>query len=520
MPAPEAHRPAPATRLGAGLLALAAILPACAAEPPASDAVVRDSAGITIVENLTTEVPAGAVLELSVPPSVAVGSLEGTPETQLYRVSAVRRAPDGSLLVANTGTSEVRRFGPDGVHLASLGGEGDGPGEFRMLTGAWPWPGDSVAAFDMSRGSITLFGPSGTPARTIALRTDKGSEVLAGLLADGSLVSWRSHRSAPGIQRHVQSRVFFHRDADGELLDSLGAYPWIEVIPRQVGENTWMMEAPVFSARGQYAVGGEHVYAAVGDLPEVHVLDPGRGLVRIIRWTEPNRIVRPADRQAFRQAMLSRAESEEERRDLTRMMDDSEWSETFPSMDGLLVAPEGRLWVKRYRRPGEEGPQSWLIFDPEGRLEAEARLPEELAHHRAGREALPGAASAKGLRIEAMAEHEDVAVSVLHATMTRRATAGALARSGPACVPSLISKPGSRSAAAILRKASTTWGSNLVPLFSSIHSAALLPVQGCLYGRSWVSASKTSATATMRPGRGIASPARPGVYPVPSQFSW
>ena len=40
------------------------------------------------------------------------------------------------------------------------------------------------------------------------------------------------------------------------------------------------------------------------------------------------------------------------------------------------------------------------------------------------------------------------------------------------------------------------------------------------YGRSEVSASKTSATATMRAPRGMARPASPSGYPLPSQRSW
>lgn len=43
----------------------------------------------------------------------------------------------------------------------------------------------------------------------------------------------------------------------------------------------------------------------------------------------------------------------------------------------LGVDRSGRLWVKSYRRPGQEGPDTWLVFDPQGALAGRIELPEE-----------------------------------------------------------------------------------------------------------------------------------------------
>src|SRR5688572_1306048 len=76
-----------------------------------------------------------------------------------------------------------------------------------------------------------------------------------------------------------------------------------------------------------------------------------------------------------------------------------------------------------------------------------------------------------------------------------------------------------RISGSIFRKVSTTFGSNCRPLWFLISAIASSIGHAFLYGRVWINASNTSATATMRPSRGIASPFNLA-YPVPSHFSW
>ena len=68
--------------------------------------------------------------------------------------------------------------------------------------------------------------------------------------------------------------------------------------------------------------------------------------------------------------------------------------------------------------------------------------------------------------------------------------------------------------------ASTTSGSKCVPRSPAITSRACSNGIGALYTRREISASNTSATAISRAATGIASPARPSGYPVPSHRSW
>ena len=71
-----------------------------------------------------------------------------------------------------------------------------------------------------------------------------------------------------------------------------------------------------------------------------------------------------------------------------------------------------------------------------------------------------------------------------------------------------------------LMNARTTAGSKWVPAHRASSARASVGVRACLYDRTEVSTSNTSATATMRPACEISVRFRPNGYPVPSHFSW
>ena len=86
---------------------------------------------------------------------MTIGSADGEDPYLFHRVWDMATLSDGRIVVADAGSEEVRALDPSGVHLASWGGQGEGPGEFRSLSGVARWPGDSVAAweFHSNRGA-------------------------------------------------------------------------------------------------------------------------------------------------------------------------------------------------------------------------------------------------------------------------------------------------------------------------------------------------------------------------------
>src|SRR5688572_1324263 len=80
-----------------------------------SRSAVRDSAGVSIVENvLDDRTAACAVSE----PSLTIGVTDGPPEYQFYRTFGARRLSDGRIAVVNQGTQELRFYDASGVFLS------------------------------------------------------------------------------------------------------------------------------------------------------------------------------------------------------------------------------------------------------------------------------------------------------------------------------------------------------------------------------------------------------------------
>ncbi len=109
-------------------VAFSLLTAACGSEGASGPAVaVRDSAGITIVEN-SGSVPTGGGWSIAAEPELVIGTFEGDPEYQLFQVEGALRLPDGRIAIGNTGSGEIRIFDASGVFLRSLGRKGEGPG--------------------------------------------------------------------------------------------------------------------------------------------------------------------------------------------------------------------------------------------------------------------------------------------------------------------------------------------------------------------------------------------------------
>jgi len=94
-------------------------------------------------------------LSLSAEPVLSVGTVDGAPEDALFRVRGAERLSDGTLMIVNEGTSELRLYDAAGKHLRSIGREGEGPGEFGVLTSARVIRGDTIVTWE-ARASLEL----------------------------------------------------------------------------------------------------------------------------------------------------------------------------------------------------------------------------------------------------------------------------------------------------------------------------------------------------------------------------
>ena len=152
------------TLLGVAVLAVAAVPTGCDGGSGGGGGAVTviDSAGVTI----TLSADQGTTYVTVDPePRVSLGGPNAEGPTQFFRIDRVVFVGD-ELWVADGQSAELRVFDAQGAHVRTLGGRGDGPGEFMLLRLLGVFAGDSVAAADQRTGQLTVYTADGVRART------------------------------------------------------------------------------------------------------------------------------------------------------------------------------------------------------------------------------------------------------------------------------------------------------------------------------------------------------------------
>lgn len=362
---------------------LAFALSACGAgERAATGHVVRDSAGIAIIENASPVWTEATRWRVAAEPEVEIGVLEGEEAYQLNQVRGATILADGRLVVSNAGSAELRYYDASGGHLQTVGRRGGGPGEFQYPGNPFRLAGDSVlVGVDAGARRLALFDAAGRFVESYGAAGVRGLGSVVGVLGDGGLVR-QAVLPEEGGSREGQNRqavVVVRHARDGAPLDTVARLPGSELyrIVEQSGSMMMVGYSPApFARMQQVAVGGGVVYAGAGDAYEVEVYgterpaDQGqtatRPPARLIRLARPNRPVTGAEVAEFRRVSLARATNDDLRRRIERYLANATYPKEMPAYQGLQVDARGNLWVEAYRAPGEEVAPRWEVFDPDG----------------------------------------------------------------------------------------------------------------------------------------------------------
>ena len=325
---------------------------------------VRDSAGVTIVENQRPPLDSRLGWRVGLQATVSIGTAEGDAAYELFRVGGAMRFSDGRIVVANAGTGELRVYDQNGVHLASWGGQGDGPGEFGAMapSGLEPWPGDSLMARDPFSARLSIFSMDGTFGR--ALRLEGGYSSVVGPLPDGSVFAatlTTFERGEPGTSEIIRPEVEYGiLQADGSVQRDLGAYPGSELYRVNTVDGSPFPRPYPFPRSSFQFTWGDLVVITTNDRYEIRAYRPDGSLARIVRRDHEARAPTRGDlRDAVARQNPDRPEALDEVGDMPLV-------DAFPAFGRALVDRLGHLWIEEYRLPGEEH-RLWTVFDPEGR---------------------------------------------------------------------------------------------------------------------------------------------------------
>lgn len=337
-----------------------------------SNVIVKDSAGIQIVESSAPQWREGEAWSISAQPLVQIGAYEGDETEQLFQVQGIARLSNGRIVVANAGTDELRVYSARGEYIRSVGREGSGPGEFTDPGRLWVLAEDTLVVTDWTK-TVSVFDSAGVFVGSNGF----GPWPVHDRFSDGSFLQLvippGPDAFLPGYSRPDVALI--RARADGSAADTLARVTGDDTF-RSVsdagGVSSWY--AP-FGRTRTAAVYGDSIYTGDGAMFEVRNLDEQGTVVRIIRRSAERTAVTPAAIESFEAQMLREVQTDARRRRLQRLFREWTYPPFQPAYDQLVVDHEGNLWTRHYAIGSSRS--NWSVFGPTGRWLGVIEMPAD-----------------------------------------------------------------------------------------------------------------------------------------------
>jgi hypothetical protein len=339
--------------------------------------IVSDSAGVQIVLNKTAVWESGEEWTVSDVPLIQIGVREGDPAYQFVKVWEAKRLPDGRYIAGDDAARELRVFDSDGQHLVTIGGDGEGPGEFRALWGVGAYRGDSIYAFDYGLMRTSIFGPDGGFGRLVP-NPVPGNYWMGAVFEDGSffLTDAGGGRFELPQGLHWVSAPVLAVSPDGREVDTLGVFPNQQVLMGSTG----VQEARHLGNEALGGPSGSGFFWWASDRDEVRFYDRAGDLRRIVRRERERKPVTEEVKEAYKTGFLDYLGKEQGMdavAQMAPMLDAAVFAEEVPYFGTVLLDPIGFLWVQDYSTPFFLN-RTWSVFDPSGQWLGEVQMPSGL----------------------------------------------------------------------------------------------------------------------------------------------
>lgn len=327
-----------------------------------------------------------SVWQLAAEPRIDVNG-EGSGSTPYFGIVRVARLSDDRILVADAGSMTLRILGPDGVEGASIGGPGEGPGEFRSFTHVGKLPGDTVVVADLVVARVSVFDAEGELVREVRWGNAANSpgSAIVGTFEGGTFLArgftQLGYPPPHGLRRHPV--VFYHLDGVGILADTIGEFLGSETyyLPTERG---FRANPGLFAQSLSFASAGQEFYVGTSDTYEIRVLASSGKPLRIVRRAVTPSGVSAEDVAAEKRSRLEGLAANDIRASLERMLAEMPVPEQMPAFDRILVDEERNLWVREYSPAWREERDLWTIFDPAGQIVGELAMPLGFEPHQIG----------------------------------------------------------------------------------------------------------------------------------------
>jgi hypothetical protein len=350
---------------------------ACADAPDTGPAfTARDSAGVTIAENVMTAVTASCTLDST--PVLRIGGADDSDAQTLYRVMGGSRLSDGRIALVNQGTQEVRWYDSTGALVGRAGREGRGPGEFQDAFLMYRTAGDTLWVGDYRPWQWHLFGPDMKFVRTVVTSPPEiNSPDISAILDDGQQIFGNS---AIGERASwaMDSVTITRYAPDGTLRDTVMAVPTGR--RGQIGDASSVWMRPWFEGHAVVEGSGDRLAVATWNEAELVIYTVADRVTpwRIIRWTTEDRSIPASAVEAARAEFAGKypdLSPDMKARMVDPMLDPKRpVADRYPAVTRIVMGTDGRIWVRGYA-PADAPTRPWTAFSSEGRALCRAAFP-------------------------------------------------------------------------------------------------------------------------------------------------
>jgi hypothetical protein len=384
-------RPGVGTLSGLGALLLVTLTACTAAESSRDNSiVVRDSAGIEIVEHSEAAIAALPTLTLDTVPLVRIAGDE--PGNLFTNIRAVSRRKDGAILVFDLRSRDLRQYTTSGRLERVIARPGSGPGEIANVSRLLFLPDDSLIVFDGNNRRVSLYAPDGEFVRQYVYPKINGRSlprIIGGrsstqwYVAFGPAAKMPTATSGP-IRRDPLDIVQYTVDTTPSsipgdaMVDTIAAALDVEIYPSTMTESgeTYPDERVLeFGKSTVVASNAGVVYVGTNERSEVMAYDHGKPR-RLIRFPSTSRAVTEADRARYSEWLFRLYETyppefRAEKRSEIKIL---RFATEHPHYERIVAGTDGSVWVKQ-SEVLDEDPQHFVVHDEQGRAVARVLLP-------------------------------------------------------------------------------------------------------------------------------------------------
>lgn len=342
----------------------------------------------------------------------AIGRADGAAHETFGIVAGVAFDAQDNLYVLDRQSARIMVYDRTGRFIRQIGSQGEGPGELMVPTQLAVGGDGTVIVSDAGRPGYSLFRPDGTFIRNVVMENWRpGLSGGIGWHPRGGVVA--TYREPLGPPRQGSSTttqtvlpLLFQPLAGGEPTRLYNIPQAIRVEQQSSGPNqvnVRMSPPPAFSPAVLFGVipNGQMALSFTSGYT-VRILDASGQTVRYLQRPVRARLTTDADRERARQQRREaiatgrgmiriqsggggggggRPAPGRNPQEMERMLREMEFADTIPALQGLRVAPSGKLWVERTAPViGEPGPID--LVTPEGQYLGTitgSRLPDAIS---------------------------------------------------------------------------------------------------------------------------------------------